>query len=387
LIGALASLFGFRLAYAALASLPKDVKPSMDKACVDYERDESHRFIIFRRPMGQGVGNIMSGLLAVHLLGREFNRTVCVHPNFKIFHAAFRPIHADTVEACPRLFECEKPLLGNAGPDGFVRLLNFAFAPNECELQTVLASPKQRMVWIEANTYPRWSATPDGFFLQQYEAKPALADSLPWQSPPVNVVHLRAPDGTSDPRKGLDDRTLAALGRTLPKDTYLVTNKVVWYNQFARDFGWSHPPWEGITHSALALSWGDREGHNIPRVVVDRGDLAVHDLQLFADWYTLLLATSVWHTHSDFSVSAVHWMNTAKSYEIDFCDLQGRLNLKEEEWRQQEIAVPLVQRKDDSRLPERQRLEHCDSFISLSGFMVGRKRNKTSIERHTGAQI
>ena len=43
------------------------------------------RFLVFRHVFtGQGAGNVVSGLLATHLLGSEFNRTVCLdYPSFQ----------------------------------------------------------------------------------------------------------------------------------------------------------------------------------------------------------------------------------------------------------------------------------------------------------------
>ena len=314
----------------------------------------------------------MSGLLGVHLLGHEFNRTVCVHPGFSSFHAAFQaPVDSTTRHTCDKLFHCEKPVLGDAPKGSFIRLINFHPPPNECLLQETLASAAYRILWIEANTYPRWTNTPPGFlFTQYYQPKPELLQILPWKNPPRQVVHLRAPDSTSDIRKGLDDATLEALGKNLPPETYLVTNKVMWYDWFEQQYGWSHPPWQGVTHSALALSWGDRQGGNIPRVVQDKDEETIRHLELWADWYTIVRASSLIHTHSDFSSSGVHWMNIEDAHVLDFCNLKdGTLRLQPEEWRRHELAAPLSQRREGAQLPETQRLEHCDVTLPLSGFV------------------
>ena len=248
-------------------------------------------------------------------------------------------------------------------------------------LQQTLASREHRLLWIEANTYPRWTQTPPQVrFTTYYKPKEALLRVLPWKdsnTPPHHVVHLRAPDGTSDIRKGLDDETLEALGKHLPSDTYLVTNKVMWYDWFEEKFGWSHPPWQGVTHSALALSWGDRQGRNIPRVTLNKDEKEMRNLELWADWYTILHAKSLIHTHSDFSSSAAHWMNIEDSHVLDFCNLKdGTLQLHLEEWRRHDdndlllgVAAPLSQRRQDPQLPETQRLEHCDATLPLSGFV------------------
>ena len=316
-------------------------------------------------------GNAMSGLLAVHMLGLEFDRTVCVHPRFSSFHAAFDTIHADTVRACVKLFECEKPVLGNAGKNEFIRLINFHPPPNECLLQETLASTQHRLLWIEANTYPRWTEKPSQLlFTKYYQPTKALLQILPWETPPRQVVHLRSPDGTSDIRKGLDDATLEALGKNLPSDTYLVTNKVMWYDWFEKQYGWSHPPWQGVTHSALALSWGDRLGRNIPRIALGKQEEMSRNLELWADWFTILKASSVIHTHSDFSSSASRWMNIVDSQVLDFCSEKDEtLRLHAEEWHQHEMALPLSKRRQDSQLSEMHRLGHCDATLPLSGMI------------------
>ena len=45
------------------------------------------KFLVFTGLLaGQGEGNVMAGLLAAHLLGYEFNRTVCVADSYESFH-------------------------------------------------------------------------------------------------------------------------------------------------------------------------------------------------------------------------------------------------------------------------------------------------------------
>lgn len=142
---------------------------------------------------------------------------------------------------------------------------------------------------------------------------------LPYDAnhPPHTVVHLRVPDDTNgDRRKGLDEASFQALGRLLPSDTYLVTNRVAYYDYFREKFGWRHPHWSEIFHTALGRSWGGKDvdgSHHFFESPAQRPDTKIdrkqHIMENWADWYTILCATMVYHTHSDFSISAVHWQN------------------------------------------------------------------------------
>jgi hypothetical protein len=298
----------------------------------------------------------MLGLLATHMLGQEFGRTVCVHPIYESFYKAFAPTSA----SCNRLFQCEKPVFNREK----IRLLNFRGKPDECLLQEILASSK-RILWIEANTYPRWTTIPGTLrFTDIYQPQLALLNIVPWKQPPHQVVHLRAPDDVNDNRNGLDNATLEALGNNLPSTTFLVTNKVQWYDWFSNRYGWSHPPWLTVTHSALALSWGDRRGRPTPRRLPQENQGRVQDLQMWADWYTVAQASSLIHTHSAFSSSAAYWMKITDSHVVEGTDLSshtdGRtLRLSPEELHRQSPALPLSQRRKDPALPQNSRLENC----------------------------
>jgi hypothetical protein len=155
------------------------------------------------------------------------------------------------------------------------------------------------------------------------------------------VVHLREPDGPSDYREGLDEESLKVLGETLPAETYLVTNRVAWYDYFESNFRWRHPGWNSVRHSALQyLSWGRRSDQEQPG-----NKTASPSLQMWADWYVLVTAEKVYHTRSDFSISAIHWMN------IDSLSLQGvengHLKVANESWRVDGETAPLVDRTID----------------------------------------
>jgi hypothetical protein len=54
-------------------------------------------------------------------------------------------------------------------------------------------------------------------------------------------------------------------------------------------------------------------------------------------------AELVWHTHSDFSLSAIHWMNV-NSKTIMGVDDTGNLKLKDEPWRTDPIMLPVRDR-------------------------------------------
>jgi hypothetical protein len=139
---------------------------------------------------------------------------------------------------------------------------------------------------------------------------------------------------------GLDDASLKALGEALPSDTYLVTNRVEWYDYFESNFHWRHPDWGEVGHSANSgMVWGKRQH--------DSGKNVSQTFQMWADWYVMLTADIVYHTHSDFSVSAIHWMN------LDSLSLQGvengRLKLVNESWRVDGETAPLVDRTLDGK--------------------------------------
>lgn len=190
----------------------------------------------------------------------------------------------------------------------------------------------------------RWPLVPDNLFFIYYRPKKDFLDILPYdpESPPTTVVHLREPDGSSDYRKGLDPESLKALGEALPSDTYLVTNRVEWYDYFESNFHWQHPGWNSVEHSAFGQSWGWRNNpKRSPNKTISQ------TLQMWADWYVMLTAEKVYHTHSDFSVSAIHWMN------LDSLSLQGmengHLKMVNESWRVDGETAPLVERTMDGK--------------------------------------
>jgi hypothetical protein len=301
--------------------------------------------------MGQGKGNIVAGLLSAHLLGEEFGRTVCVSPDFDDFLLAFQPLDRRVKTHCARLFK----MLEESGDENHVqevKLVNFMPDPNECKLKDILAS-EDMVVQMVGNTYPKWCHVPENYFDRFYLPTEYLLRILPYDDYPHTVVHLRAPDGRGDTtRLGLDSNSLSQLGNRLPSDTFLVTNNVEWYTLFENKYGWNHAKWSRVRHTALGISWG---GNAQDETI----DPRTESLQLWSDWYTILKAKMVYHTVSDFSASAVHWMNSPSKI-IHGLDDDGMLNLIDESWRREGDSPRIIDRIDpnDTRSPGF-RLQNC----------------------------
>jgi hypothetical protein len=321
--------------------------PSNSSALPDDLKDD--KFILFDHNLGgQGAGNVISGLLAAHLLGQEFNRTVCLLPDYTAFSSAFDAVGERAVQKCPILWAHLPPPTKSRQ----IKLINYMVPPDECELQNILKSDDQ-VLYLTGNTYPRWPSVPDGFFFQHYKAKQVLLDILPYdyEKPPSTVVHLREPDSvTEDARSGLDKDSLKALGDMLPpgKETYLVTNRVAYYQQFEDCCQWSHPMWHTVIHSANGRQWGSLQNEtakDFTQIQQDEELMRQQNLQMWADWYTVLTADTVYHTHSDFSISAIHWMNNVNSHSIFGYNAEtGVLETKAESWWVDGETAPLSQR-------------------------------------------
>ncbi|CAB9528494.1 expressed unknown protein [Seminavis robusta] len=359
------------------------------------EQGNTLRFLMFQGDItGQGVGNHMQGLLAAHLLGDEFDRIVCVSPAFDDFWLAFEQVHPMATRWCPQVIrdwearmDDEEKRTSRLRPYNYRRppleytmtLLNFNSRPiDECELQEKLQS--NTSVWyLRNNMYPRWPNTvggntviPPRYFERFYKPNRALSKLLP-VSPPAVVVHLRKEDGPNDVRHGLDPTSLKALGELLQngstndsqKKPYLVTNNVQWYNYFERTYQWSHPPWKEVIHSVY-LSGGGRRHYNHhydpPSSAADSSpSLSSQDfrdlqkLWMWSDWYTCYTAEAVYHTHSDFSASAIHWKDpSSQSSRVirGFNSTTQALDLGKEYWRNSGpvIVPPLSQRRSPSEL-------------------------------------
>jgi len=366
----------------------------------------NYRFLIFHKVHeAQGAGNHMHGLLAAHLLADEFQRSVCVSPYYTEFHTAFEAIDPVAMQHCPDILNRHNKEPPQTRSEHTIELLNYRLAPtNECAVKDLLAS-KIRVIHLVANTYPRWPSIPDENFdfFKFYKAKDILLDMLPYppSKPPPIVVHLREADTSGgDSRKGVDADSLKALGEFLPVDEsshspFLVTNNVQWFDLFEKEYGWSHPPWQMVTHSALGYEWEGRKTE-----ATDKGGTwwfgagfgnrkesekqllqkkydsirkrlegnEWETLKLWADWYTLLRAQKVYHTYSDFSLSAVHWMNTWSRTYDGIKKETGELILLEENWIIDGESPRLVDRTGAD-------LKHCVNALpykSLGNLLMGR---------------
>ena len=296
--------------------------------------------LIFRFPnlSGQGTGNIMSGVLAAQLLAEEFNRTIChVGTEATSFHVSFRRAFEwkddHHKEVCVQILRYTEQVQQNNTaiiPDDTIVQRNYdaTSEQSECTMREWLSNHDGHpIIYYQGNTYPRWpnkaTTLPRDHFHEQFRPTQALWDILPWKesNPPQTVIHLRQGDNDRDHREGLDELTLSQLEKVdfVPKksnnpnpNVFLVTNNVELYSRFPE---WSHPDWELVRHSALKrISWGEPPDGKPP---THRGGTeGVGDLQMWADWYTLLNAQKIYHTHSDFSRSAARWNERIQSWTI-----------------------------------------------------------------------
>lgn len=299
--------------------------------------------LVFRFPnhSGQGTGNIMSGALAAQLLAEEFNRTLChvgeEATNFlSSFRRAFELKDHRLQETCDRILRKTKQdqrndttifrVVPNSSNTIVRRNYDTTSEQSECAMKDLLSNHDNfPVVYYEGNTYPRWPnkvvSFPRDYFHERFQPTQALLDVLPWKgfdSPPT-VIHLREGDDAGDHREGLDDQTLSLLANEEFLDDFdskqtifLVTNNVEWYSRFPN---WSHPDWSLVSHSALKrISWGNnRLSHHNEN---ENEHEHIRDLQMWADWYTLLNGQNIYHTLSDFSRSAARWNEKIKSWTI-----------------------------------------------------------------------
>jgi len=138
--------------------------------------------------------------------------------------------------------------------------------------------------------------------------------------------------------------SLTALEHHLKDDqVYLITNQVQFYKRFST---WHNQGWSEVEHSALGKTWSNEKVENVPQQTHE--DLLT---QTWADWWTLERASSVFHTPSDFSASAMHWSDTT-SHVLKGVDVAGEIVLEKESWERDSLVEPLSTRTD---------LLHCDS--------------------------
>ena len=333
--------------------------------------------MLFKPLGGQGFGNVINGLLSAHMLADEYDRIVCVDPNFKAFLRAFEPLQThEEADFCASEWYAHKSTKRDKKDQARdCKIVNFSAGTlNECTLRECLSHDGP--ITFTGNTYPRWSHVSKDYFATHYQPTKLLEAILPWHpNPPDVVVHLRKEDGQKDKRKGLDDDTFHALGKMLPSDTFLVTNNVGWYSFFGVNYGWKNSGWFEVKHSILKKTWGNRgvpdQQEVVETMVTNKLNITVdqlHELTMYSDWWTLASAKQkVWHTHSDFSLSAVHWMNKESKTimgmrEVAEEDLEDHPDLKvgdqmldliDEEWIRDGETPRLVDRTLDM-------LKNCD---------------------------
>jgi hypothetical protein len=143
-----------------------------------------------------------------------------------------------------------------------------------------------------------------------------------------------------------------------------------------------HPQWDSVAHSSSGIAWWSNNGTGItdqktPRQQQEQqlarmfqreemkrskdnlADSHLRNLQMWADWYMLLQAKTIYHTHSDFSNSAAHWMGS-DSFIIDgYNATTGRLRLHREHWIRDGPCPALKDRTRDGSLSDHGRLQHC----------------------------
>jgi hypothetical protein len=278
------------------------------------------RALLFHPFRGQGFGNVVNGLLSAHLLADEYDRIVCVDAGWADFLRAFRPTHTEDEAAfCEREWYLHKSTKREAKDRAVdCKIVNFSAGTlNECSVRACLSH--EGPITFTGNAYPRWAHVGRDYFAARYQPTELLEAVLPWHpDPPDVVVHLRKGDTEHDQRKGLDEDTFHALGRMLPNNTFLVTNRVGWYDWFGDKYGWRNSGWFEVKHSFNPnRGWGRRGGPDqqkrVETEVTNRLNITVeqlHELNMYSDWWTLAKAKErVLHTYSDFSLSAVHWMN------------------------------------------------------------------------------
>lgn len=315
---------------------------SLSVSTLAQNANDNNRYLIFDAPNlpTQGAGNLMHGLLAAQLLGMEYHRFVCVqYPDFVQHFTYVDPL---LEQECSRVLQQEDREQHNSpSSKRVIRVVNYDKTYDECRVHSLLRSSAPVIRFV-GNSYPGpWpsSLPPEMQFQRHYQPRKLLRDLLPASSF-QNIVHLRFPDGPSDIRQGLDTNSLARLQHHLlvnnnqSNSTYLITNQATLYETFS---SWSHPDWRVVHHSALPLSWSNNTV-KITAVTKQHEDMttqrATQAQQLWADWYSIVVMTNstIYHTRSDFSSSAVHWSQNEHSYILRGLDAAGELVIDHEVW-------------------------------------------------------
>lgn len=327
---------------------------------ISADRSYHHRILVFDATQlsNQGAGNLLKGLYAAHLLGREFGRTVCtVYPDLQVFfepqqlqsHGGTDDCHAFTSTTTSTIGTIQRQQRFHKGQERKQRLVLLDYqVVDECHVQRVLASSVPVVV-LSGNTYPRWPHPPSEQqpplnFFDLYRPRPEFLlrfndnnGSSSSNSTTTVVVHLRSPDDvTLDPRNGMDEASLRQMERlvqpstTTDTEVVLVTNNVSLYQRFSQCCHWSHANWTVVAHSANGVVWDGTYSssssstlghhHSKRRPWRTTSSSSSHDrvqqnMQLWMDWYTIYRADMVYHTRSAFSESAHMWATAATAIE------------------------------------------------------------------------
>ena len=191
---------------------------------------QHQRFLLFRDGgRGQGIGNIMNGLLATHLLALRYNRTCCVS-HWPSFAKAFTSIQT---AACAGVSE--------ATVIKHLSLWNFGSGQidTKCWLSggscDTLMQGNEAFIEITGNEYPyaNFPPLPVGLFKYLYTPSKLLVSYFKFHELwPQTVVHLRAGDNPADKRTGVDTSSLAFLVRNLPADAFIISNNEMVHSRF-----------------------------------------------------------------------------------------------------------------------------------------------------------
>ena len=242
------------------------------------------RFLLFSNGgRGQGIGNIMNGLLAVHLLAIQYNRTCCVS-HWNEFLLAFVPENRDICTPLTDRSSRHELSLWNFGPGALDR--NCWLPNGNCDL---LLKSEEPIIRLSGNEFPfpRFPALPIGTFDKLYRPSTRLLSYIPTNyQMPTTVVHLRVGDNSADKRSGIDVATQNTLIQMFPNTSFIISNNQI-INERFKQAGWkAYSSSSGQTHTSLSSNQ----------------DVL---MKAWRDWYTIYKAIMVYHTPSAFSESAV----------------------------------------------------------------------------------
>uniref|UniRef100_A0A0G4HVX5 Uncharacterized protein n=1 Tax=Chromera velia CCMP2878 TaxID=1169474 RepID=A0A0G4HVX5_9ALVE len=237
------------------------------------------RFIVFFGPSrGQGIGNMMFGLLRAHILARRFGRRVCVE--WEDFEVAWD--YDD--EGCADL----KPKIS-------LHVWNFGRRNSDEEVEMLLKSPLKSVYMTGNELQDNVRLTGLTWFFDFYSPKPALEALFPEVWPPF-VAHIRRGDGGRDIRGVFEYPydPFPALRRCLKGYVVLSDTTTVY---------------KGLGDSVLSPK--KAIPHTIDSKLTD-----AQKVQTWFEWTLIAKAKKVLRTHSGFSESAIR-VSDAQSFQFD----------------------------------------------------------------------